>query len=69
MLRFLFQLRPADNGDIHQIFQPGLVKAVQKSVTQDPRRFVAFDIQMVFQHYLVLGQRTCFIGAEDIDRA
>ena len=36
---------------------------------QYPRRFFAFNIQMIFQYNLILRQRTGLISAENVNRS
>ena len=62
----LFSFNPADNGQIHQILITGLEIAVQIGVAKDPAVVLPVDIQVIFQHNLVLGQGSGFVRAEDI---
>ena len=55
-------LCPLYDGDVHQIFQPRLIIAVQKGARKDARVLFALYIQVHFQHHFVLGEGTRFIG-------
>ena len=65
----LFILRLADDGNIHQVFVTGLEVAVEVGMAQHPCIVLAIDIQVVFQHHLVLCQRAGFVSAENVDSA
>ena len=54
---------------IEQVFQPGLVMAVEPGGMQHSLAGLTGDIGVVLQHDLVLSQGAGFIGAENIHRA
>ena len=55
--------------DVEQVFQPGLVVAVQPRAVQHALAGFAGDIGVVLQHDFVLRQGAGFIGAENVHRA
>ena len=65
---FLF-LSLVDNGNVHQVFQSGLIETVQERVAEHARVFLPMDVHMVFQHHPVLSQGSCFVRAQDIQGA
>ena len=54
---------------VEQVFQPGLVVAVQPRAVQHPFAGLSGDIGVVLQHDFVLGQGAGFIGAKNVHRA
>ena len=54
---------------VDEVFQAGLKGAVQKGMAQDPRVFLSVDVEVVFQHHLVLGEGAGFVSAEDVHGA
>ena len=63
-----FFIHAFEHGDVEQVFQPGLVVAVQPGAVQHAIAGFAGDIGVVLQHNFVLGQRAGFIGAENVHR-
>ncbi|MPM94827.1 hypothetical protein SDC9_141975 [bioreactor metagenome] len=57
---------PVDNGDINQVFQPGLEIAVEVSVAQYAVVVLAVEIHVLFKHNFIFGERSGFVGAEHI---
>ena len=68
ILRALFVLL-IDDRDIDEIPEPGLKKTVEERVAEHSVVLLAVDVQVVFEHDLVLGERAGFVGAEYVDRA
>ena len=56
-----------NDSKINQVLQSGLEIAVEKSMAKYPVILFSVNIQMAFQDYPVLGQRSCFIRAENIN--
>ena len=56
-----------DDGKVHQVLIAGLEVAVQVGVAQYPGVVFAVDVQVIFQHYLILCQGAGFVSAEDVD--
>ena len=63
------QLHAFQHRGIEQVFQPGLVMAVEPGGMQHSLAGLTGDIGVVLQHDLVLSQGAGFIGAENIHRA
>ena len=63
------QLNPVQHRGVEQVFQAGLVVAVEPGGMQYPLADLAGDVGMVLQHNLILGQGAGFISAEDVHRA
>ena len=63
------QLNALQHRGVEQVFQAGLVVAVEPGGMQYPLADLAGDVGMVLQHNLILGQGAGFISAEDVHRA
>ena len=63
------QLHAFQHRGVEQVFQPGLVMAIEPGGVQDSLAGFTGNIGMVLQHDFILGQGAGFIGAEDIHRA
>ena len=57
------------DGDVHEIFEPRLIIAVEERALKDARVLLALHVQVQFEHHLVLRERTRLVRAEDIHRA
>ena len=55
-----------DDGQVHQVLIAGLEIAVEIGVAQDPGVILAVDVQVIFQHHLILSQGPGLIGTQDI---
>ena len=62
-----FLLGLVDDGKVHQVLVSGLEVAVQVGVTQHAGVVFAVDVQVIFQHHLILCQGSSLVGAEDVD--
>ena len=62
-----FFLGLVDDGKVHQVLVAGLEVAVQVGVAQHASVVFAVDVQVIFQHHLILCQGASLVGAEDIN--
>ena len=62
-------VHPFQHRYVEQVFQPGLVVAVQPGAVQHALAGFAGNIGVVLQHDFVLRQGAGFIGAENVHRA
>ena len=62
-------LRAAQHRHVEQVFQPGLVEAVQPGVAQHPLAASAERIGVALQHDLVLSQGAGLVGAQNVHGA
>ena len=62
-----FLLGFVDDGKVHQVLVSGLEVAVQVGVAQHTGVVFAVDVQVIFQHHLILRQGASLVGAEDVN--
>ena len=62
-------VHPFQHRHVEQVFQPGLIMAVQPRAVQHPFAGLSGDIGVVLQHDFVLRQGAGFIGAKNVHRA
>ena len=71
LLRFqaFFQLLMVEDRFVEQVFQPGMVVAVQIAIVQHLLARIAVRVQVLFEHDLALGDGAGLVGAEHVHRS
>ena len=62
-------VHPFQHRHVEQVFQPGLIVAVQPGAVEHALAGFSGDVGVVLQHDFVLRQGAGFIGAKDVHRA
>ena len=55
-----------EDGQVDEVFEPGLEIAVQKSVPQDAQVLLPVHVHVLFKNDLVLGKCPRLVGAQDV---
>lgn len=58
-----------EDSDVHQVFETGLVIAIDKGISQNTFVLFSMRIEMIFQKDFVLRNGSCLVGTENIHRS